>query len=150
MDSTDLKILERLQRNARAKASVIGQEVNMSVSAVIERIRKMEESGVIGGYTVVLNPKKLGRQVTALVMVKTQPPGAYDLLAQDLVTLPHVVECSNITGEFDFLIKVVACTLDEVNDCVSRLSGLAYVAGVKTNIVLSSVSGKAAPIRIEA
>ena len=146
MDSTDVKILERLQKNARIKASVIGQEVNMSVSAVIERIRKLEQSGVISRYTVVLNQRKLGGQVTALVMVKTQPPGAYHLLAQDLLALPRVVECSNITGEFDFMLKIMAPSIEEVNDCVSRLSALDYISNIKTNIVLSSISREDAPL----
>lgn len=146
MDSTDLKILQRLQKNARVKASTIGQEVNMSVSAVIERIHRMEQSGIISRYTVVLNQKKLGQQVTAFVMVKTQLTGAHHLLVQDLVTLPYVMECNNITGEFDFLIKVVAYDLDDVNACVSQLSELEYVTGVKTNIVLSGVAVKDTPL----
>ena len=146
MDSTDLKILQRLQKNARVKASTIGQEVNMSVSAVIERIHRMEQSGIISRYTVVLNQKKLGQQVTAFVMVKTQLPGAYPLLVKDLMTLPYVMECNNITGEFDFLIKVVAYDLDDVNAFVRQLSELNYVTGVKTNIVLSGIIVKDTPL----
>ena len=146
MDTTDLKILYRLQKNARVKASTIGQEVNMSVSAVIERIHRMEQSGVISRYTVVLNHKKLGQQVTAFVMVKTQLTGTYQLFERALVTLPYVMECNYIAGEFDFLIKVVAYNLDDVNTCVSQLSELEYVTGVKTHIVLSGLSVKDLPL----
>lgn len=78
MDSLDLKILSCLKNNARAKASQISEEVNLSVSAVTERIKKLEASGVICGYTVVLDQKKLGNDVIALMEVSLVHPRYYD------------------------------------------------------------------------
>ena len=67
MDAIDYKILHCLKENARQKASAIGEEINLSVSAVLERIRKMEKCGLIEGYTVVLDQKQLGNDMTALM-----------------------------------------------------------------------------------
>ena len=74
MDKIDIKIIECLKKNARENASVIGSQVNMSVSAVIERIKKLEANGIIRQYTVVLDSKKLGMDITAFISVSMEHP----------------------------------------------------------------------------
>ncbi|MEE0639137.1 MAG: winged helix-turn-helix transcriptional regulator [Acutalibacteraceae bacterium] len=74
MDKIDVKIIECLKKNARENASVIGSQVNMSVSAVIERIKKLEANGIIKQYTVVLDSKKLGMDITAFISVSMEHP----------------------------------------------------------------------------
>ena len=78
MDQIDHKILTCLKDNARQKASAISDEINLSVSSVIDRIHKMETSGIIQGYTVVLDQKRLGNDVTAVMEVSLEHPNYYD------------------------------------------------------------------------
>ena len=106
MDSLDLKILSCLKNNARAKASQISEEVNLSVSAVTERIKKLEASGVICGYTVVLDQKKLGNDVIALMEVSLEHPRYYDRFTELVAQNPNIVSCyylSNILPAHDHL-----------------------------------------------
>ena len=72
MDAIDYKILKILQKNARETASNISKEIHLSVSAVIERIRKMEETGVIKEYTIIVDEKKTGNEMTALMEVSLE------------------------------------------------------------------------------
>ena len=74
MDAIDYKILKILQKNARETASNISKEIHLSVSAVIERIRKMEETGVIKEYTIIVDEKKTGNEMTALMEVSLEHP----------------------------------------------------------------------------
>ena len=74
MDSIDVKILGCLKENARQNASAIGEYVNMSVSAVIERIKKLENSGVIQQYTLLLDTKKIGKDISAFISVSLEHP----------------------------------------------------------------------------
>ena len=78
MDAIDAKIVECLKANARENASVIGGKVNMSVSAIIERIKKMETLGIIESYTITLNQRLLGNDLIALMDVSLEHPKYYD------------------------------------------------------------------------
>lgn len=80
MDAIDYKILKILQKNARETASNISKEIHLSVSAVIERIRKMEETGVIKEYTIIVDEKKTGNEMTALMEVSLEHPKFFDSL----------------------------------------------------------------------
>ena len=81
MDAIDYKILKILQKNARETASNISKEIHLSVSAVIERIRKMEETGVIKEYTIIVDEKKTGNEMTALMEVSLEHPKFFDSFA---------------------------------------------------------------------
>ena len=106
MDSVDVKIIECLKANSRENASVIGSKVNMSVSAVIERIKKLEASGIIKQYTVVLDNDKLGLDLTAFISVSMEHPKYNDGFVEFVMCHPQIVECHYITGDFDFLLKI--------------------------------------------
>ena len=93
MDNIDYKILGCLKKNARLTASSISEEINLSVSAVIERIRKMESSGVIKGYTIEVDQKKLGNEMVAIMEVRLKHPKYYDEFAQLIQTNDSIVAC---------------------------------------------------------
>lgn len=114
MDSLDLKILSCLKNNARAKASQISEEVNLSVSAVTERIKKLEASGVICGYTVVLDQKKLGNDVIALMEVSLEHPRYYDRFTELVAQNPNIVSCYYMTGDYDFMLKIITDSSDSL------------------------------------
>lgn len=126
MDNIDYKILGCLKKNARLTASSISEEINLSVSAVIERIRKMESSGVIKGYTIEVDQKKLGNEMVAIMEVRLKHPKYYDEFAQLIQTNDSIVACFYMTGDFDFILKIVtdsAAGLDEGAQICKRIRG---------------------------
>lgn len=138
MDSIDMKILNCLKNNARLAASAISDEINLSVSAVIERIKKMETSGVIKGYTIEVDQKKLGNEMVAIMEVGLKHPKYYDEFAKLIKQNDSIVACYYMTGDFDFILKIVtdsAVGLDEVYRFVKGYEG---VSATETHFVLKT------------
>lgn len=109
MDKTDRKILAALQRNARASLQEIGQEVGLSPSPCWTRIKRMEDEGVIEGYTVRLNPQALGLNDTVLLMVtlNSHSDNTLEKFGEQLATIPEVVEAHLVSGTYDYLLRVM-------------------------------------------
>ena len=107
MDNIDLSILKCLKENSRQTASTISQSINLSVSAVIERIRKMEAKGIIQQYTVVLDEKQLGNDLTVFISVRLEHPKYGKDFAEAAAKHCHVAECYYIAGDVDYLLKIV-------------------------------------------
>lgn len=109
MDRLDRKILSVLQANSRASLQEIGAAVGLSPSPCWGRIKKMEEAGVITGYTVRLNPLALGLAETVLVMVTldSHSDNTLEKFGQVLATIPEIVEAHLVSGEYDYLLRIV-------------------------------------------
>lgn len=109
IDRLDRKILAVLQSNSRASLQEIGHAVGLSPSPCWGRIRKLEEAGVIEGYTVRLNPQALGLGDTVLVMVTldSHSDNTLEKFGEVLATIPEVVEAHLVSGEYDYLLRVV-------------------------------------------
>lgn len=138
MDAVDIKIIECLKENARENASVIGSKVNMSVSAVIDRIRKLEASGVIKQYTVVLDNEKMGLDITAFIMVSMEHPRYNDSFIEFVKNHPNIVECHYITGGSDFLLKISTHSGKGLENLVNDIKSLGGISYTKTQVVLST------------
>ena len=143
MDAIDVKILQHLVQNARQKASAISKEVNLSVSAVIERIHKMEESGVIRGYTVQLDQKRLGNDITAWIEVCLEHPRYYDAFVARAREMEHIMTCHYLTGDFDFMIYVAAESSEVLEAVHRQIKSLDGVSSTKTHFVLKAVKENA-------
>lgn len=139
MDAIDVKIIKRLRKNARENASEIGNAVNMSVSAVIERIKKLESSGVIKRYEAVLDNEKLGLNTTAFICVSMERPKYNDGFADFVSTCPRIEECHYITGDFDFLLKVCADGREGLARLLNEIKFVKGVSSTKTVMALSTV-----------
>lgn len=109
MDRLDRKILQTLQSNSRASLQEIGAAVGLSPSPCWGRIKKMEEAGIITGYTVRLNPAAIGLTETVLVMVTldSHSDNTLEKFGQVLATIPEIVEAHLVSGEYDYLLRVV-------------------------------------------
>lgn len=138
MDQTDIKIIECLRENSRANASVIGNKINMSVSAVIERIRKLEDKGIIKKYTVVLDKEKLGLDITAFIMVSMEHPKYNDKFIKFVQGNPNIIECHYITGGCDFLLKISTHSGKGLENLVNELKSIGGISYTKTQVVLST------------
>lgn len=139
MDNIDLSILKCLKENSRQTASMISQTINLSVSAVIERIRKMESKGMIQKYTVVLDEKQLGNDLTVFVSVRLEHPKYGNEFAREAAQHPHVAECYYIAGDVDYLLKIVtdsSRSLESIHQDIKEMPGVSWT---KTLYVLSTI-----------
>ena len=139
MDVIDYKILHCLKENARQKASTIGEEINLSVSAVLERIRKMERCGLIEGYTVVLDQKQLGNDMTALMEVSLEHPRYYDSFTAMVNENENIISCDYLTGDFDFILKILTDTSESLEAIHRQIKSLEGVSATRTHFVLKNV-----------
>ncbi len=142
MDYIDYKILKELKANAREKASVISEKIGLSVSTVIDRIRKMEDSGIISGYTVKINQKKTGNDMTALMEVSLEHPKYYDEFTEMIRNNPNIVDCYYLTGEFDFILKVITDSSDSLEMIHRNIKSMDGVSATNTHFVLKSVKNE--------
>lgn len=143
MDAIDSKILEILSKNARATAAEIGGEVNLSVPAINKRIRRMQSEGAIRRFTVVADGKKVGKPIVAFVLVVVQGDAAVKALLEYVAEDADVLECSAVTGEYDYLIKVCAADVEALEEKLLRMKKQKGV--LKSHTMLSLMEHKFSP-----
>ncbi|WP_406425802.1 Lrp/AsnC family transcriptional regulator [Streptomyces sp. NBC_01589] len=133
-DATDWRILDVLQRDGRATFAELAREVAMSPSAVTERVRRLEEAGIIRGYAAVVEPERLGLPILALVRLR-YPNGNYKPFHDLLDTTPEIVEAHHVTGDDCFVLKVTARSMSHLEGISGKISAL---GSVTTSVVYSS------------
>ncbi|MFT3706383.1 MAG: Lrp/AsnC family transcriptional regulator [Archangium sp.] len=139
MDATDHLLVQLLQADGRATQLQLAKEVGLSQPATAERIRKLEDAGVITGYAARVDATKLGKDVTAFVGVGIEHPKYFDGFIKKVMALPEVLECHRVAGQDSYLLKVRTTntrTLDQL--LVETLRTIAGVTRTFTTIVLSS------------
>ncbi len=142
LDQKDLQILKLLQQNARMTIKEISEKVHLSTTPVHERIRRMEESGVIQQYVTLLNASKVGKglMVICYVSLRQHSKNAGDKFIKSILEMTEVLECLTISGEFDFMLKVVAANMDEYYRFhVNKLSSIENVGNVQSVFVMGVV-----------
>lgn len=137
-DSLDYKILACLKENSRENATSIGEKINLSASAVIERIKKLESSGVIKQHTILVDHKKLGRELTAFIYVRLDHPKYYENFVQVIKKNDSVAECHYIAGDFDFILKVITKADRTLEDVLNSIKSINGVSLTRTSVVLST------------
>ncbi|GAB2598353.1 transcriptional regulator [Paractinoplanes abujensis] len=140
LDRTDWQLLTELQKDGRSSFAELARAVAMSPSAVAERIRRLEEAGVIAGYRAALDPERVGLQVMAFVRLR-YPTGNYRPFHALLESTPEIVEAHHVTGEDCFVLKVLTRSMRHLEEVTGRISGL---GAVTTSVVYSSpLTGRA-------
>lgn len=134
LDDINIRLLQELQQEPRLSMSELGRRVGMSAPAVTERVRRMEEAGIILGYRLEINPAALGLPITIYVRVRPSP-GQLPKVAELSRQIPEVVECHRITGEDCFILKVCIPAMDQLDRILDRF--LLY-GSTTTSIVQSS------------
>lgn len=133
-DKVDTAILKSLQANGRQSIAELARHINMSHSAAAERVRRLEESGVISGYGAQVDPERLGFTIMAYLRLR-YPSSSYDPLHKLLADLPEVVEAHHVTGDDCFIMKVVATSMKHLEQISGRIGTL---GSVTTSVVYSS------------
>ncbi|MEU7701362.1 MULTISPECIES: Lrp/AsnC family transcriptional regulator [unclassified Streptomyces] len=133
-DATDWRILEALQSEGRASFAELARTVAMSPSAVTERVRRLEEAGVISGYTAIVDQDRLGLPILAFVRLR-YPHGNYKPFHDLLDATPEVLEAHHVTGDDCFVLKVAARSMRHLEEITGKISTL---GSVTTSVVYSS------------
>ena len=144
-------ILKALQLDGRLPNSALAQQVSLSESACLRRVRALEESGLIEGYTALLSQRKAGLATNVFVSITLDRQDEVDLRAFEAAvqTLPEVMECYLMTGDFDYLLRVVVADMDDFERVHSKhLTRLPGVARVHSSFALRTVrKSRELPIR---
>jgi Lrp/AsnC family leucine-responsive transcriptional regulator len=138
LDDIDRHILSLLQDNCRLPLAKIGDHVGLTPPSVIERVKKLEDSGLIGGYHAVLNARLLGLDVTAFIGVSIAHPKTIGSFERAIQALDDVLECHHVTGSHTLLLKVKTRNTSSLEELISRIRSIDGVARTETMVVLST------------
>lgn len=139
LDEIDRQILALLQQDARVANAEIARRVGLAPSAIFQRIRKLEERGVIRGYSARLDARALGFGLTAFVRIQTAAGARAPDVTRQLAAIPEVAEIHRVVGEDCFFLKVRVADTQALEDLLDhRIQPLDPVASTKTTIVLST------------
>ena len=136
MDILDYKILSLLKTNAREKASAISREIHLSVSSVIERIHKLETSGIIQSYTIITDEAAIGNDLTALMEISLEHPRFTENFVQYIKSNPNIVSCYYLTGEFDYMLKICCHSSKELEEIHREIKQQEGIRMTRTHYVL--------------
>lgn len=140
LDARDRSILALIQRDGKMSQALIARHVGLSTAAVNERLKKLEQSGVIRRFAALVDPKAVGIQVTAFIEVFIEHPRYEEPFLKRVLELDEVQECHHITGEFSLLLKVRVRDMESLQRLViSQLNGAEGVRQTRTVMVLSTV-----------
>lgn len=137
LDDVDWHLLELLQEDGRLSFSELGRRVSLSGSAVTERVRRLEERGVIKGYAAVVDHTALDLPLTAFISITPLDPAAPDDIPDRLSDIPELEACHSVAGEENYILKARVRTPANLEDLLARVRATANVA-TRTTVVLST------------
>jgi Lrp/AsnC family leucine-responsive transcriptional regulator len=144
LDETDFKIISRMMHQGRITWSELGSTLGLSAPAAADRVRRLEEKGVIKGYAALVDPEAAGCGLTAFIAVTLDRPEHRPFFLKLVQETAEIQECHHITGEEDYLLKVRCSGIKGLEQLVSdRLKGIPGLARTRTTIALSTIKESA-------
>lgn len=137
IDKTDKKILDILQQDGRVSASSIASDLDISIPTVTDRIKKLQDSGIIKGIHAVLDPKSLGLDVAAIITLISESSLHYKELTRAAEKTPEVLQCLSTTGKGSHMLFVVSNNSSTLEDLLRKIQSWPGVIRTETQIVLS-------------
>ncbi len=142
LDKTDYKLLELLQHDCRQTHKELSGQLNLSVTAIYERVKKLEKEGIVKKYVAMIDNKKVNRPFVAFCHVRlvqhTRENVAH--FEREVVTLNEVLECYHISGDYDYILKVVVSDMDAYRTfMVDKLTGLNHIGNTHSTFVIGEV-----------
>ena len=138
LDAIDLQIIELLQDQGRIPLVKLGEQVGLSSPSVIDRVKKLEDNGIITGYHASVDARALGKDVTAFIGVSIVHPKAIATFEHTAELLDDVLECHHITGEYTFLLKIKTDNTSSLERLISTIRSIEGVSRTETMVVLST------------
>jgi Lrp/AsnC family leucine-responsive transcriptional regulator len=137
VEEIDRRIVSLLSRNGRMSFTELARQAGLSVSAVHQRVRRLETEGVITGYVALCDPVVIGLPLTAFVSIKPFDPSAPDDVPERLKEVTAIEACHSVAGDENYILKVRVATPHELEELLARLRSLAGVS-TRTTVVLST------------
>lgn len=144
MDKTNWKLLKLLEENGRLTFAELGKLVHLTAPAVAERVRKLEESGIITGYKAKINLEKIGILITALVECQVYRAKEREFKAL-VMSLDEVIDCFNVTGPSAFVLRVAVASMSKLDELLERLIDL---SDTRTMMVLAQPIERGVPLNV--
>lgn len=138
LDGIDWQLLDALQTDSKRSLKEIGAAVGLSPPSVMERVRKLENAGVIRGYHALLDARKVGLDTSAFIGVSVSNPQQISAFEVWVESIPQVLECHHVTGGHTLLLKVKTQNTADLEKLISRIRSMDGVAGTETMVVLST------------
>ncbi len=142
LDTIDVRILEVLQENARVSISELSKQVNLSLSAVSERLKKLENSNIIEQYTTVLNPAAMEKELSAIMMISMEDPSDTVEFRRLVQELDEILECHYITGTYDYVLKITTKNMATLELLMNKIKSIKSIKHTETNVIFSTVKNK--------
>jgi len=138
LDEVDKKILRELQRDARASFKAIAKDIGVSAATIFVRVRRLTSTGVLKGFSAIIEPKAVGKTLTAFILVRAQPK-AYPAMLIALKKLDDIYEIHDVTGQYYSILKARTSNTDELSKIIDQIGTVDGVAGTETMIVFRTV-----------
>ncbi len=139
LDELDLKILRTLQSNGRTKRNVLAEEVGLSIPSVSDRLKKLEENGIIEGYYTKVKRQAFGFDILAFIVIMMDSSKHYKDLIKHVEKQPNVIECYSVLGEGSHVLKVAVKNTESLEKLLSEIQTWTGVTSTKTTYVLSTI-----------
>jgi Lrp/AsnC family leucine-responsive transcriptional regulator len=137
VEDLDRRIVDLLTQDGRISYTDLGKALGMSTSAVHQRVRRLEQRGVVKGYSAKVDQRALGRQLTAFISVTPLDPGAPDDVPERLHGITEIEECHSVAGDESYILKVRVGTPGDLEELIAKVRGVALVS-TRTTVVLST------------
>jgi Lrp/AsnC family leucine-responsive transcriptional regulator len=138
LDDIDIKILDLLQKHGRTRRNDLAEKVGLSLPAVSERLRKLEESGIISGYYAKVDHRQLGKDITAFVVVTVDSSKHFNAFIEHVDSTDDILECHAITGEGTHILKVRTENTASLEKLLAKIQSWQGVVKTTTSLVLST------------
>ena len=138
LDKTDIKILQYLQSDGRETASKIAEKLNLTVPTITERIKRLQESSVIKGFQVIIDPKSVSLDVSAVITVVSSSSNNYQVVIKKAVECPEVIQCFSTTGMGSLLLWVSTKNSQSLEELLRKIQSWPDVTRTETQVILSS------------
>lgn len=142
LDQIDKKLLQLLQQDAKQSIKVLATKVNLSTTAIYERIKNLERKGIIEHYTIVVNPTKVEKEFLSFCMIQLDRHSQQNLLEfeKKIKTLPEVLECFHVSGTYDYLLKIRVKNIAEYRSfMVDKLTDIPHIANTQSAFSINEV-----------
>jgi Lrp/AsnC family leucine-responsive transcriptional regulator len=139
LDEIDVTIIDILQKNGRTRRNDLAQAVDLSIPSVSERLKKLEENGIIIGYAAYVDPKKVGKDITAFITVTVDSSKHYSSFIEHAKTTEEILEIHSVTGMGTHLMKIRTENTSTLEKLLSKIQAWSGVMNTTTSIVLSTM-----------
>ncbi len=142
MDHLDIKILKLLQADSRMTVSQISSQINLSIPAVSERLKKLETGGIIQQYTTIINPQCFHKELTAVMFITLERPKFTENFVEFVQNEDEILECNYLAGDYDYALKIITENTATLEKLLNRIKSVQGVIKTRTIVVLSTVKNQ--------